>query len=42
MLRVDQKEAIIIIASEASTHSLRAEAAKLARPNKAKFYLHFA
>jgi len=29
-----------IIASEASTHSLRAEAAKLAWTNKAKFYLH--
>ena len=28
------------IASEASIHSLRAEAAKLARTNKAKFYLH--
>ena len=28
------------VASEASIHSLRAEAAKLARTNKAKFYLH--
>ena len=30
------------VASEASIHSLRAEAAKLARTNKAKFYLHSA
>jgi len=33
---------ILVIASEASTHSLRAEAAKLTRTNKAKVYLHLA
>ena len=32
--------AIALIASEASIHSLRSEAEKLARTNKAKFYLH--
>ena len=40
--RIKKFSSHVIIASEASTHSLRAEAAKLVWTNKAKFYLHSA